>query len=85
MTEPSLPFNEDFAESCQSKGMSIGGASCSASDGTIEVFNPASGQVWAKAPDATRDDARAAACLPLGETVPSDPLKTSIVERHPLG
>ncbi len=154
MSEPSLPFNEDFAESYQSRGMSVGGAWLAASGGTFDVFNPANGRVWSKAPDATRDDARAAidaaaaaqpgwaalpfterarlllkvaevleawraefvgaltsecggwirkglfetgyapgvyraaaaaAYFPSGESMPSDHLKTSIVERQPLG
>ena len=154
MAVPSPPFNKAFAEFYQSKGLSIGGAWRPASGGTFDVFNPANGHVWAKAPDATREDAEAAidaasaaqpawaalpfterarlllkvadaleerradfvgaltsecggwirkglfetgytpgiyraaaaaAYLPSGETMPSDHLKTSIVERQPLG
>ncbi len=154
MKAAAVPFNRDFAEFFQAKGMSVGGSWCPGRGGSFEVFNPANGQVWARVPDATREDARmaidaaaaaqpgwaalpfterarlllkvadvlearradfvaaltsecggwirkslfeigytpgvyraaaAAAYLPSGESMPSDHLKTSIVERQPLG
>lgn len=154
MTVQSPPFSKDYAAFYQAKGLSIGGEWRPGSGGTFEVMNPATGKVWAEAPDATRDDAKAAieaasaaqpawaalpfnerahmllkvadvfekrradfvaaltsecggwirkglfetgytpgifraaaaaAYLPTGETMPSDHLKTSIVERQPLG
>ncbi len=149
-----LPFNQELATSYTARGLWRDGAWQAAQGGTFDVFNPATGAVWAAAPDATRDDAKAAidaaaaaqpawaalpfterakymlkiadvlerrkadfigaltaecggwirksafeinyaptvfraaaaaAYLPTGETLPSDHLKTSIVERRPLG
>ncbi len=60
MTKPSLPFNRNFAEFCQSKDISTGGAWWSKPRGTFNVVNPENSHVWAKAPDGAREEERAA-------------------------
>ncbi|MEL7344543.1 MAG: aldehyde dehydrogenase family protein [Pseudomonadota bacterium] len=60
MTAHGLPFNPDYAAFYHTKGLSIGGKWRPGSGGEFDVFNPATGKVWAHAPDGTRADATAA-------------------------